>query len=371
MTVFKYFFKLFWKKKFIILPYIIIFMIVSILTLPSNKNKSEAEVENPISIVIYNYEDTELTADMLTRLEGHEIFYSDDLDQIKEDMLVGKYHLALLMEDHPEERLIEGEKIVEVIVDATREEASSYAIELDQYFSFLELTYDGEFHFVEVENLFEEQTEMTVLDQESNLQQRGDRWASLYFKFSAYVTMAILITALGLAISDFQEDEVKQRNNISGTSYSKISKEIFFGQVILSLLMVAIQVAALVMMARGHEEVINVAPFATNLIILCFSILGIVNLLTALTSSATVITGVGNILSLGLAFVSGVFVNQMYLPDVAITVARFFPLYYYVNNLNATNVVDLFNWNSLFMIGYGILCLLLSLFIKREKLAKR
>ena len=95
-----------------------------------------------------------------------------------------------------------------------------------------------------------------------------------------------------------------------------------------------------------------------NVALLCVAILSIFNFIYSLSQKHTTISAVGNVLSMGFGFISGGMVPREFLPDISLILARFFPIYYYININEAIYQPD-FTWGEILpdiLIQLGFTC---------------
>ena len=100
------------------------------------------------------------------------------------------------------------------------------------------------------------------------------------------------------------------------------------------------------------------------------AILSIFNFIYSLTQKHNYICN-GNVLAMGFGFISGGMVPREFLPDISLILARFFPIYYFININEAIFQPD-FTWGGILpdiLIQLGFLCgfFALNLLVRRLK----
>ncbi len=90
------------------------------------------------------------------------------------------------------------------------------------------------------------------------------------------------------------------------------------------------------------DEMLQVSGFGNLLNMLCYMMvaLAIAFLVSKLTDSEEVFSIIGNIISLGMAFLSGIFVPMEFLGTSVIRIAHFLPAYWYVKTVAALDNVS-------------------------------
>ncbi len=87
-----------------------------------------------------------------------------------------------------------------------------------------------------------------------------------------------------------------------------------------------------------------------------------------MTRSRFVINGISTVASLGTAFISGVMIPQDFISEKVLTIAKFFPTYYFVkiNETNINSIVDV-KYEMFMQILFGISFLLMGLYFSKIK----
>jgi ABC-2 type transport system permease protein len=86
-------------------------------------------------------------------------------------------------------------------------------------------------------------------------------------------------------------------------------------------------------------------------------------------------SAVANVFALGTSFISGVFVEQVYLGDTVLSIASFTPTYWYVkannaitsaSSLSGSTLTDILTWIAL-VLGFGIAILGVTLVLLKNR----
>lgn len=93
-----------------------------------------------------------------------------------------------------------------------------------------------------------------------------------------------------------------------------------------------------------------------------------VYLIINISTNKYAITAIANVLSLGLSFISGVFVPQDYLSDKVLNIAKFSPVYYFVriNNQDIISFADM-GFDLAIQLLFALAFLLLGLYLSKIK----
>ncbi len=177
---------------------------------------------------------------------------------------------------------------------------------------------------------------------------------SLYFQYLAYIIMSILITVLSTTILTMNGKEISKRTNCSCTTSSSQTFQIILGSsVIVAVIWVLFIAAAFIMNGGAFSEKCLLAVLNSFVFTVVAS--GIALLIAALAPKSDTVNVISNIITLGMSFLCGVFVDQSLLGDSVLSVARFLPAYWYVraNNMLSGISDEAYSVNS-FMSFLGI-----------------
>ena len=150
-----------------------------------------------------------------------------------------------------------------------------------------------------------------------------------YFRYLVYILLSVLITMLSGILITILRKEVRDRSNCSGTPSLSQTMQIIAGCIVLVLILwVVFMIIAMIykggiFSATELYAVLN--SFVFTLIATAIAIL-----VAALVSNNSLINLVSNIVSLGMSFLCGVFVDQNLLGGTVMRVAKFLPAYWYV-----------------------------------------
>jgi len=191
----------------------------------------------------------------------------------------------------------------------------------------------------------------------------------LLFIFIPYVIMCSVFGSLLPAVMSFGESEKKRRENASGFAVWKRSFALAFGSLIFALAICAIYVVVLAF-ACGSESFSEMWwLMALNLLIFTFSTVMMMAFLSVIPLKASVLASiVSTVVSLGFAFLGGLFVPMQYLGEGVKMVGRFLPTYWYAMSVEALDkgkgfvtVLPYFGIELLF----GLACLAIGLALSK------
>ena len=210
-------------------------------------------------------------------------------------------------------------------------------------------------------------TNMSVKKVEDNMALK------FYFNYSSYALTAVLIIAISSIMLSLGDIHIKRRNRISPIP---IGKSQF--QQVLGLFIVALFIDLLLIFIglffRGRYDNFIYILLSINLLSLSIAILSIAYLVGTTAKNREGANGIANILSLGFAFLSGVFVPRELLGETALQIGKFTPTYWFVmandSIFNLSNY-SLDNLSNIFIsiavqLGFGIAFFAIALVINKK-----
>lgn len=175
-----------------------------------------------------------------------------------------------------------------------------------------------------------------------------------FFNFLPYGLIASLISILSTVLIKINGREVSFRANCSSTTAMSQTMQILLGSIVLVLITwIVFMIAGVLInggMFTGKCWLAVLNSFAFILVAA-----GIAILISILKSDSRSVAMIANIVSLGMSFLCGVFVDQTLLDEKVLAVSRFLPAYWYIkaNDMLISTTSETFS-NSEFMTCIGI-----------------
>lgn len=159
-----------------------------------------------------------------------------------------------------------------------------------------------------------------------------------YIKYLPYAFLSIFIVGLSTIMNVFNKSMIKKRNSCSPIKQNNISLQILLGCIVFTLAVWSIM--------TGFGFIINKESIFTqkgiwmsiNTLVLALCVASISFLIGISIKDTKAITFLSNILSLGLCFISGVFVPQSFLGDEVLRIACFNPIYWFIKAHDGINM---------------------------------
>lgn len=343
MTVYKYFIKIALKNKGVILSYTIIFFILSVINGGINAQKETAFIETKLDIGIVDNSNSKLSNNLIDYLgkKNNIIDISSNEKYIREQIFLQTADAVIIILKDFEEKVVNKEESIELYKDDRN--IASYQIQnqVNKFISFANATYEnGKFDLSNVNDALNESINVNLAKSNNNINQKINIWFKFYFNFTSYIILAIYISVIGFVMTDFIDKEVETRRKISSIKFLKFNKEIYLGQLTIASFLTSIFILGSIVLKGKYIGEVDFSKYVINTIVFSFSALCLVFLINNATNNKFVISGLSTVLSLGTSFISGVMVPQEFLGEKVLTIAKFFPTYYFVK-INETDIRSL------------------------------
>lgn len=202
---------------------------------------------------------------------------------------------------------------------------------------------------------------------------------SILFSFTFYGIMNIIFLGVSSIMMAFNKKELQSRITASTLKPLSYSLQTFAGHFIFTFGVFII--CSLLPLAYFGFNIVGkqYLLMCLNLFCLALAVLSISFLISSFVKNQTAQNGITNVLSLGLSFLSGVFVPQNILNDGLLNVAKFTPSYWYVKNCTDISIISDYNsptltpiFNAmLIQIGFAVAFLAISLVVAKTRQSKK
>ncbi len=200
-----------------------------------------------------------------------------------------------------------------------------------------------------------------------------------YFNFLAYSLLSVLILGIGSIMLIVNQPDIKMRNNSSPFSITRINSQIILGMFIFIVVSWFIMIIFSFLLNFNNSINKNMIYFLLNSLAFTFSSAGLSFLISNSINSKDAVMAACTVVTLGISFISGVFVPQELLGDVTLKIAAVTPTYWYVKANNQIGALSNFNFEKLLpsfycmiiQICFGILFFALAQIITKRKRVTR
>ncbi|WP_077369167.1 ABC transporter permease [Anaerosalibacter sp. Marseille-P3206] len=370
MTVFNYFIKIALRNKGVIISYTIIFFILSIINGSGTVERETNFIESRLNIGIIDNCNSELSNSLKNYLgkKNNIIDTMADEEYIKEQIFLEVADAVIIIPEDFDEKVINKENSIQMYNDDRKVESLQIQNQVNKFLNFANATYEnGEFNLVDVASALDEKAEVELV--ESNNESSNDgvaNWFKYYFNFTSYIIMAIYIAVIGLVMTDFKDENIQSRTKISSKKFLQFNKEMYLGQLMVAIMITTIFILGSIVLKGKYIGEVNFGKYVLNTVVFSFSALCLTFLINNVTKNKFVINALSTVLSLGTSFISGVMVPQQYLSEKVLTIAKFFPTYYFVriNEMTVNSFSDM-GFDIFMQLLFAVVFLLMGLYFSK------
>lgn len=200
----------------------------------------------------------------------------------------------------------------------------------------------------------------------------------IYYNFANYSFLAIAIYLIATIMSVFNNEMIKKKNNISKTPYKKISNQLLLGNIIFTIGLWAVYVGISFILYKDAMPTNGGLLLMLNSLVFVITAAALGFLISSLIKNKNAISGVVNVVALGLSFISGCFVPQQWLNKTVLSVAKIFPSYWYIKTNDDISKLTQYNMeelkpifiNMLIVLGFAVLYIVILKVIQAIKTKK-
>ena len=331
MTVFKGHMKIIGQNKMLILLYVAIFFGCTIL-FQSTAGKTETSYQaEKLNIGIVD-EDGGSLAESLTEYLGnlhHLIPIENDVSEIQEKLYYREVDYVVRIPKNFYKKCIEGDEKLSVtkIPDTY---SGSYVDQQINSFLNNARTYQAS-GFTEAESASAlEKTQSVNVTFSNDEKSIEDAPYVYYFRYMPYLFLALFGFVMGNILIVFQNPNLKKRMAASPVSGRRQSLE---GILCMSLegltLWIFVIVIGILFYGRDFYTSENFVYYLLNSVSMLFVDIALAYLMGTIAPNRDALTGIANIISLGMCFLGGVFVPLEFMGSHVKAVSHFLPIYWY------------------------------------------
>lgn len=338
MAVFKAYMKIARKNIWMILLYLGIFFCVTILFQRFVPEGAEGYTAESVPVGIVDEDGGEAAESLINYIgrTNETILLEDDRESLQEDLFYRNVgYIVRIPEGFMEKCILGEEKIEAVTVPGTYagyyvdQQVNSYMVYARSYAA-------AGFTETEIASAMahRDKAEVTLVDFSGNAGQVPAY--TFYYRYLPYLLLSVLGYVMGYILMGFRRGSLPQRMQASAVPERRQSVEGLAASLVIALALWGIGVAAsVVMYGQDIYESGKLIWFLLNSLAMLLTALSLSYLVGTLVKSSNALSGIVNIISLGMCFVCGVFVEISYLSAGVRKAAQFLPVYWYetVNTL--------------------------------------
>lgn len=385
MPAYKTYFKILKKLRTPILIYTIMFVVLSYAITANSKIGSDVYRASKVKTMIINEDgQSELIDGFLSYLDPYIMTVAPvkDEESRKDALFLGETEYILTIPKGFSDSFI-GDGTVKLSKEAVPNSAGTMSLDnvIDNYFNLAKtyLAHVPGLDYSKLNNYIKENTSSGAKAVLSTNQKDGTAAANefnlFYFNFLAYVLIGALITGVSMIMHSFNGLDIRRRHNASPVSYRKLNLQLVLANLVFVIGYVLLFI--MIGLVINKSKIINMNLILTwvNALVFGVTILSVSYLIGISVTSRKAIGAISTAVSLGVAFISGVFVPQQYLGRAVLRVASFTPAYWYIRANDSLASITSFEWSQVskafgcmaVQIGFAIAFLSLSLVVSKRK----
>lgn len=331
MTIFKTYWKIVKKNIGIIILYTVMLLVFGTMNLKTNKNSFEFVSSKP-DIIIVNNSSGVITDNLISYLKTNANVknITDETDVDDAVFFRDANYVIYIPKDF--ETKLESGKEVNIDIKTNNSYDSYIASELltkylDVFSKYMNLYNDKITATQKLDHTLNKKSNV-VIASETNLNSK----TSLFYNFSSYSIMAIVIYIICLVLSSFNDEKISKRTNVSGMNYKMVNNYLYISSFSFTFIIFAIYLILSFAILKSSILNINGLLYSLNMFIFFIVSFTMSILISNLVKSKGAISGVVNVISLGSAFLCGAFIPVKYMPSFALKIAHIFPTFYFIDN---------------------------------------
>ena len=331
MTIFKTYWKIVKKNIGIIILYTVMLLVFGTMNLKANKNSFEFISSKP-DIIIVNNSSGIITDNLISYLKTNaNVKNITDENDIDDAVFFRDANYVIYIPKDFETKLESG-KEVNIDIKTNNSYDSYIASELlnkylDVFSKYMNLYNDKILAIQKLDNTLNKKADV-VIENKTNLNSK----TSLFYNFSSYSIMAIVIYIICLVLSSFNDEKISKRTNVSGMNYKTFNNYLYISSFSFTFIIFIVYLILSFLILKSSILNINGILYGLNMSIFFIVSFTMAILISNLVKSKGAISGVVNVISLGSAFLCGAFIPVKYMPSFALKIAHIFPTFYFIDN---------------------------------------
>lgn len=374
MTIFKTYWKIVKKNIGIIILYTVMLLVFGTMNLKANKNSFEFISSKP-DIIIVNNSSGIITDNLISYLKTNaNVKNITDENDIDDAVFFRDANYVIYIPKEFENK-IENGKEFNIDIKTNNSYDSYIASELlnkylDVFSKYMNLYHDKILAIQKLDNTLNKKADV-VIESKTNLNSK----TSLFYNFSSYSIMAIVIYIICLVLSSFNDEKISKRTSVSGMNYKTFNNYLYISSFTFTFIIFIVYLILSFLILKSSILNINGILYSLNMFIFFIVSFTMAILISNLVKSKGAISGVVNVISLGSAFLCGAFIPVKYMPSFALKIAHIFPTFYFIDNNEYIASLQNFDKSSyefvlknfIIMIVFIIFFLILNTLVTRFK----
>lgn len=350
MIVFKNYFKILVANKGVIIMYIALLLLFTVFSTTSGNTSNQFKASKPNIAIINNDNDSIIVNNFIDYVKENAnlVEMENEEDAIDDALFYEQIDAVLFIYDgYNNDYLNNNEQNLDIKYGISAN--SSYAkMLIEKYLKISNITNDNITDQSSIINTINYSlSKSTTIELNNTIDTDSLDIASFYFNFANYSILAVCIYIIAIIMNTFNKDNIKKRNLISSKKLSSITRELYLGNMVFTILVWLFVVITSFFVVGKVMFTINGLFLIINSFVFMISALGIGFLIGTILKSKNAINGIMNVIALGSSFLCGCFVPVEFMPSSVVNFSKILPTYWYVQNNNFIKTVEVFNYSSI------------------------
>ena len=370
MTVFRGFLMITKRNIHLMFLYIVVFLAIAIAVQKTTNNTSSSFQPESLNITVIDRDNGELARGLTAYLEQFHTLVDipDDVSILQDRMFYRDIYYVVTIPESFEERCLYGGELLPVTKVPGSNSGFYVDQQIDTFLNDVRILTESGFSLTDaitdvIEN-GDDMSEVTLLDKNGYGGDPPDH--AFMFQYMPYILISILCYALTYIMIAFLNPDVKRRMMCSAVPVRSQNIQLFLGYILVGLFVWSIcTILPFMMYRKSFITDPNMPFYLLNSFLMTLVSLSLAFLSGTLVKREELVSAVVNVLSLGMSFLCGVFVDLDILNKGVRTAAQFLPVYWYetVNGLLANNASFSHSQQISLFTGYGLQLLFAAVFI--------
>lgn len=332
MTVFKGMLLHFWRYKIMVI--IVTFLFFGIAVLFAQNQSADVFETRSMDIKIVNQSDSEIADGLIDYLSTNnevDVVSDYDRDQVVEEVYLMEISGAVIIDENIESKFVNGASAVEILTDPRGGGSIHLNNEVSKYFRFLnaDYNYTGTVDTKNTLSTLGHGVPVNIANPEDAAEASDFEGMKFYTNFAGYIIMLLLLLFIGNIMTEFNKPELRDRVRVSPMKTVSYTTQIISAQSIMGLFSVLILFFGGIFIRWDSLDGVPLDKIFVALLLISLFTLALQFVISALTTNKFLINGIANFISIGMAFLSGIFIPEEVLGETVQNIARFLPLYHF------------------------------------------
>lgn len=347
MIVFKNYFKIVKQHLGTIIMFVAISISISVINTSYTSTKDYLSVKPKLSII--NYDNSSISFHFIDYVsERAEIVEVENSEKSIQDALyLNKVDSILIIPKNFGSNLLNGIE-PNIKIKKSIQNISTYTeLLVNRYLKIAETYFRAGMTESEVINSLNNDMKNEIEVKISSENKSDLEKLAVYYSFENYAFLSIFTFIIGTIMCIFNKETIKKRNNVSKLNPKSFSNQLFLAHTTLTLSIWAIFILISIIIYKDLILTINGLLLMLNSLCFAITTTSLAYLIGCLIKNENVISGIQNVIALGLSFISGCFVPIKWLDTNIVNFSKIFPSYWFIQGNYNIIKISTFNLETI------------------------